>query len=321
MKIGLLRESGGLGDVIMSGGVVQRFPEDEVVFIGFEEYRQAIEHIGYSGACYLDPRARKTRRNRLDILRLDKPFISHINGFGFDRIYDLFCPGYIHEFAVRNERERVVYNRVEAMQIQCGFYNNFKRPIWKVKDEEIAKAYIWLELNNIKECNNLVPIHYRATSASRSYLKIRELIDILIGNGYTVLLLDSINIIDKFKKCGVITCWKEPLWLKAAILKIINKLICVDSGFLHLAASIGVKTLSLWGPTDPVITTKLYSDDVSIYCYDLQNTFDLPNIKFDTVKCETPPCMLPPKQCNNIGCKWMNEICVGDIVEKFGNFV
>lgn len=46
----------------------------------------------------------------------------------------------------------------------------------------------------------------------------------------------------------------------AAVLSQLDLLISVDTGPLHLAAAVGTKTLSLWGPTDPRRTLKHYAE-------------------------------------------------------------
>ena len=316
MQIGLFRESGGLGDVVMMGGAVRRLKAEghEVYFIGFGEYRDVVDHMGYDGMYELLSAVRNRRRKRLDVMRVnDKDYFQCVKWLGYDRIYDMFCPGYNHEAVAVSDGGSITVNRVEAFQLACGFTHDFVAPKWEVSEEELKMAQRWLDVQQIKNEKGIV-LHIRATDIARSYKYFKLLCIKLKEKGYQPILMDSVESYehDKF----VTYIWKEPLWLKASIIKLTNKFIGVDSGFFHIAAAIGARTYSLWGPTDGEQTSKLYRNNINIVTDDY---FDSkhechPMLEGIEIVCK-PPCIHAPVACRSkLGCKYLNNLTADKIL-------
>lgn len=315
MRIGLLRESGGLGDIVMTGGVVRRLKEEghNIFFLGFKEYQDAVTHIGYDGMFELDPNIRSRRRDRADITPVYNSDYECLQWLPLDKIYSLFCPGYTHESIAVRRLSPITINRVEAFQVACGYVKDFVRQKWTCTKEELEIAQRWIDYRGIKN-EKLITMHLRATDVARSYVKHKALHIALKEKGYYPVVVDSINI-DDYKDLDTFI-WREPLWLKVAIMQLSRAFIGVDSGFFHIACGLGLDTYSLWGPTNAEQTTKLYETNTSIKIstYDESTHIGIPKADEHGIACK-PPCIHSPEMCRKrTGCKYLNDIEITDII-------
>jgi len=350
MKIALFRESGGLGDVICTGGAVRRLKaeEHEVWFVGMHEYEIAVNHLGYDNAYWLDYSVRLLRRDRNDLLRTGREYVECLKWLEFDRVYDLFCPGWQHEKVVAEYNEEQEINRVEAFQKACGLQDGFVRQIWEVTNEERLMAESWFKVKGIADPKSCMILHVESTDPVRSYPdhNVKELCSLLRRSNITPIIMDSEMRASRFGASGIV-CWQEPLQLKAAVMQEVSRIICIDSGFLHLAGALGMKIYSLWGSTDGEQTTKLYEKNKSIYASDYfveKNSRNLAmcskcgrtteiNKMEDLKYCRhcgsekslkradgkpqfsenyevtcIPPCRIVPPFCKGRVCKWLDRI-------------
>lgn len=306
MRVGLLRESGGLGDVICTGGVVNKLKDTynnlEVWYIGFESYAQAVTHLGYDKFYYLNENIRSVRRARTDGFSIG--YLGVLDILELDQVYDLFCPAYEYEKARRFRDLDVDKSRTEIFQESCGFYSDFKTPEWVFKEGELEMAKKWFDMKGIDPDKSLI-FHFRATGVPRTYSRWEEASDTL-SEVYDVIIMDSVPI-NKREESTV--CWEEPLWLKAAIMKLSGISVCVDSGFFHLSNAIGIDSVSLWGPTCPHAYS-VYENNTSLYAYknDLEEG------------CNNPPCVHPPDSCKGKPCPWLSAISPNDIIRRLKFF-
>jgi len=121
-------------------------------------------------------------------------------------------------------------------------------------------------------------------------LKDKYQIDVVISGAYSehdlAKEISSLTRSKPFIACGLTTLKQlGVLFQKSAIV------ISADSGPLHVAAAVGARVLSLYGPTSPELTGPLSRDELPVLCGQ-----------------QTPTCQVP---CYNLECK--DNVCMSSI--------
>lgn len=310
---GLIREAGGLGDVIRMGVVgmgLKRRGIDHVTAYGLEQFRPAFEHLDGIDEFVPVPVHMEQRRTRTTpwnsvhyLVRVVKPH---------DKVGDLFCPGFVYETTA----PKVELNRSELFCAAAGFQldeQDEKRPRWRVREDERAYA---------KECMAgdapIVGVALGATDPARTLPNphAAELVTRLVREGFRVWVIDNqIRLPQQLP----VERWlvKADIHIVAAVIEQLHALVAVDSGPLHLAGALDVPTIGLFGPTDPAVMLKHYPQARAVTGYGWDGSVWSP--------CQSPCWFRPsrgwnPPSCRRSGCWWIHRLSMGDAVRALKEF-
>lgn len=304
---GLIREAGGLGDVIRMGVVamgLKRRGSERVTAYGLEQFRIAFEHlegIDEFVPVHVHMQERRTRTTPWNAVHYLVSVVKQ-----HDRIGDLFCPGFTYETTTRGPVE---LNRAELFCAAAGFQlddADEKRPRWRVREDERAYA---------KDCMKggpIVGVALGATDPARTLPNphAAELVTRLVRDGFRVWVID--NQIRLPRELPV-ERWlvKADIHITAAVIEQLHALVAVDSGPLHLAGALDVPTIGLFGPTDPAVMLKHYPLARGITGYGWDGGVWSP--------CQSPCWFRPqrgwnPPSCRPSGCWWIHRLSMGDVM-------
>lgn len=259
MKIALLREAGGLGDMVMTEPVVRGLralhPGAEIVYVGLRDYAELVEIFDARPDVYL-PIERRERRDRDAAPDAGRwPYLAPV--MDADRIVDLFCPAFAHERAFKDRTHK---SRVELFCRAAGAEASCPSVRVREADRDWARGYLaakgWMD----ESCGPLVALAPWSCGKRRTWPKhkwkrlSRELTD----RGFAPLSLHAFHA--PLMGLAGLRAWGLPLPKVAALLNLCTKAVTNDSGILHLATAVGVPTLSLWGSTHPEVTLAHYPD-------------------------------------------------------------
>ncbi len=307
VSAGLIREAGGLGDVIRMSVVAQALKRrgvDHVTAYGLAQFKTVFEHLAGIDAfvpvhvSMADRRARTTPWSAVPYLR--SVIQQH------DKIVDLFCPGFTYETTTRG---RVSLNRSELFCAAAGITlaeGDELRPRWIVRDDERAYA---------KECMVGAPIVGLALGATDPARTLpnphaAELVGRLTAEGYRLWVIDNQVRLPPL----TVERWlvKADIQVVAAVIQQLHALIAVDSGPLHLAGALDVQTIGLFGPTDPTVMLKHYPRARGVTGYGWNGAVWSP--------CQAPCWFRPgrgwdPPRCRASGCWWMHRLSMRDVID------
>jgi len=306
----LVREAGGLGDDIRIGAVARaikkEYPLARVTVLGLDCFRAVFEHldgIDVFKPIDLELKYRRGRSEAIAKAKYLKPYIT-----GYDEVVDLFCPGYNYEVGTSG---KVVHERTDRFLLAAGFSINQEdlAPVWHVTEGELQDAETWLT-SSINPYKPIVGVHRRSTDNSRTYKSelSMELIHRLYDAGFNVILFDVAR---EFGNHPAIPAIKLDIEMVAAVIKLLDVLVCVDSGLMHVAGAVGTPIVGLFGSTDPYVIAKHY-DCTPVIPYGYWGELPSP--------CGNP-CYYRTKRgwspkCRETGCMWLNMIHPPDIIKK-----
>lgn len=299
----LVREAGGLGDDIrvsaVGKAIKEKVPKAHITVLGLEHFRDAYNHlVGVDEfiPCQLNL---KFRRGRGDTVQ-DTRYLQKYLG-GYDHIVDLFCPAYVYE---RKELNHVAHERIDMFLQEAGIDSvdlEDPAPKWVVRERERREAELWLSAAT-DPYKPTIGLHRRSTDASRTYrddLSL-ELIHRLYDQGYNVVLFDVVR---SLGNNPAVPALHLDIASVAAIIERMDALVAVDSGLLHVAGSLGVPIVGLFGSTEGVVIGKHYNcTPVVPYGYYGEVPSPCGN-----------PCYYRPQRgwsnkCRDTGCYWLNLI-------------
>lgn len=265
MRIQILSEGGGIGDMMMRFGVIrsikQAIPDAKVWLVVLNKLA---EWAGLERA--IDQRVSVSESTRRSISALPDPRkYSYLEeGAPFDETIDTYDPagGYENKAFGPITRGRAALWRATAeavlglkLQPQLG-----KLSVPPV-ETELAIAKLLVRLG--ERPRFLVGIHPCAHWAWRSLdlTQTRQIVQELQAVGAQCLLFHHVHapIADWAKELGAIAIIGETPAALVRIVKLCDAMITVDSGFFHLAGTLGVPTVGLFGQTDGQVTGEEYS--------------------------------------------------------------
>lgn len=262
MRISLLREAGGLGDVVMTEPVVrglrEKFPQAEIWYAGLPEYRETVELFAARPEAYFAVRRHERRDRDAEPDAARWPYLGPL--LDADLTVSLFCPAFRHE---KEFAHRTHLNRVELFCAAAGVEPSapsLRLPAW---GPDWARGF--LTAKGWDGETGLVALAPWSCGKRRTWPKEnwRLLAEGLRLAGLTPLVLHPfegpVRDVSGIRAVGLTV--PEVAALTAACgLAVAN-----DSGILHLAAALGVPTLSLWGSTNPRVILERYQQAEFIY--------------------------------------------------------
>ena len=302
-RVRLLREAGGLGDVLrtfpVAAGIKREYEGGKVWYYTLPEYCELAAHC--PDVDVVQPVGWDERRPR-DAKPDPAKFPYLARGPEFDHTIDLYCPAFLHEKATDG---RVTKDRIELFCEAAGVQPESMVPKYEVRPDELAWAEGWLEGKGLAP-GHPVAVAPFATHALRSWPvdNWRRLLFELSDAGWPLLVFDT--------RCGRITTLPGiklvgiDLWKLAALLARCQLFLSVDTGPYHLAAAVGTPAIGLFGPTEGRVISRWYPDHIPI-----QGKSD---------DCDSP-CYLRQargwsrSRCYVAGCRAMNSITTDDLLE------
>jgi len=314
----LIIKTGAFGDIILSSlsfkTIKKNFFESKIYLLTKEEFLEAVKYSPVFNSILYFPAGRnflnffnfilKLRKERFDIIfdlqgNLKTNFYSFLIG-AKERI-GLYRKKVGKIFLTKAVKKRDDLNPVEHQRYffkEIGIETEENLELWIEEKEEYRNFLKKYKL----EKGNYILIHPGASPEweTKRWLPERfaELADILIEKGEKVVFIgkgreEIEEIIKKMKNKPLNLSDETNISQLIFIIKNSKVVITTDSAPLHIGAASGVKTIGIFGPTDP----KRHCPPKVIYVYK---------------KVECSPCYR--KKCDKMIC--MKEIKVKDIQEK-----
>lgn len=142
----------------------------------------------------------------------------------------------------------------------------------RVSEEKRRRALRFLEENGVDSRKKIVALCVGSTNSNakrwqaKSYAELNDKIQIELGAN--VVLVGALNELDvsrevaeKSKTKPFVLTGKTDLAAATAILSVCDLLVSNDTGPAHISAAVGTKTLTIFGPTNP-LTTKPWNSEI-----------------------------------------------------------
>jgi len=244
MNIRVLREAGGVGDVvrILSAirGLREKYPDARIDVFVPRYYRGIVERGGDASNIYNAPCVEGKRRSRLAPADEERWAYMKTN-VSYDLTVDLYCPAFAHELRAG----RAVYaDRIELFCEAAGVRPSSYTPSMTIAAKEQDAARKMLLERGIAEGKGWIVIQPFCTDGGRDWPAAhwKALADALCNAGYGVMALDSAKRVRDFP-CSRIT--GLSLMRVAEVLSVARLVIGPDSGMLHLAGAVGTQGIGL----------------------------------------------------------------------------
>jgi len=310
VDVGLIREAGGLGDVLRLDSVaraLKRRGTERVTAYGLHQYKEVFgrlsaidEFVSVQIRFLSQRRSRSSNWQKAD-------YLMRTIRRGHDRIVDLFCPGYLHEM----RSDPPIFSRAEAFclaaEVEPVPFEDL-RPRWEVRPGDTALA----ENLGLLPQRPTIGLAIQATDPARTYGQQHtlELIKLLRAEGYEVMVIDREQ---RFSSEHVRMMTGKPLSVVGAVLPHLVGVVAVCSGILHLCGALDVPCVGLFGPTDPEVMCKHYPHHTIVVAEGYESLEGSP--------CGQP-CWFKPHRgwkaevCRPQGCYWINKIDPESIVAE-----
>jgi len=256
-KIFLVREAGGVGDIISMGGaaaqckiehpdaVVNICVPNEFVSIG-EHLKYVDSVIGVGPLDYLVSH-RRARGEKPDYTRDLYLSILEIPENGF---VDLWCPATLYE---KTQKDRIEYTRSQIFAAEAGCSVLTKAiPEWTSTPEERLKAtHMIAEAFPSSSSGPLVGFAPRGTKPASNLTTefINELLTYLFDMNMNVAYLDCVKP-EVLLENNSLEWFNCDFLQSAAIAEQCDIIITVDTSILHLAAALRLPTVGIFSLTD-----------------------------------------------------------------------
>ncbi len=317
MRLVLLREAGGLGDVVrtfpVARGIRERFPGARVDYVCLAGYEQLVALSPDIGSCVSVSRDdRRSRDETPDPAR--RSYLARLGHV--DRFVDLFCPAYRHEVETSGA---VTVDRVELFCRAAGVEPSTPRLVVPENARERARRELRRAFGKSdRERHALVGLAPYATHATRSWLGRGRLIDLaraLASLGYRLVMFHSWKCPRPGRdealasEVGAFPALKLRWPALAAFAAECDLMISVDTGLFHLAGAVGTPTVGLFGSTSGEIMCRPYPT------HEFLMTSDAPP------GCN-PPCYgrrsrgYSSEVCGRVGCELLWRLSVEEIADR-----
>ena len=305
MRIKLLREAGGVGDVVCALGVataIKRIrPDAHVDFYCLECYRELAglcpdvdNFVGVPG------RVRRSRDEDPDPRRF-----RYLRDGPADAIVDLFCPGWAHEWSTQGA---VIKGRAQLFCERGAEATGLDLvptpPRIRLTPYDAGRADGWLTGKGADLRRRLIGIQPQANLLARRWPdeKWRELLTMLLAYipSTRIVCFGTHTETRRFaRSISAIEAIFLPYRLAAAVLKRCDVLVGVDSGFYHLAAATRTPAVGIFGVTGGASTSAVYTNSVWIEAGDeerarantrcVRHCYNMPSAGKES-RCDAGPC-------------------------------
>ncbi len=246
MNIRVLREAGGVGDVLRIlpaiRGLRETYPDARIDVFVPEHYACFVEREGSADRIVFTPDVNRRRPRLAEPDEKKWPYLN--TGTKYDVNVDLFCPAFRHE--ADYGRRRAVWNdRIELFCKAAGAWPESLTPKLPITVQECNAARTFLREHGVSEKKGWIALQPFSTDPARDWPpdKWRQLADALALEGYGVFALDAYPA--RTRDFPVPQLTRLPLMLLAAVLKVCRLLVAPDSGLAHLMAAVDGRALGL----------------------------------------------------------------------------
>jgi len=297
MNIRVLREAGGLGDIVRIlpaiRGLREKYPTARIDVFLPGAYAPLVRRAG--DADNIIETSFATRRSRLAEPDEERwPYLR--TGVAYDRTVDLYCPAFAYE--LRHGRD-VWHDRIELFCMAAGVLPREMRPRIPIAEKELDTAKRLLRSLGIAERRGWVALQPFSTDPARDWPreKWKMLANALSLEGYGVFALDCVPDRTADFPCPRVT--GQPLLAVGAVLQAIRLLIGPDSGLLHLAAAVGGRGMGLTASQSGAVLYRHYPD----------HTYVQPDDPSAPEGCNWPCYWRRPGRCARLNLKAAGKTC------------
>ncbi len=290
MRIAVLREAGGLGDVVSTLGAVrgllEAHPSASIDYYGLGHYLPLLAGLDRVRTVEVTVQERAPRDVR-DLRR--KPYV--LRRGPYDLVVHLFCPGFRREKAELGDGG-VRTSRARAFCEEAGV--EFTRPFLALSREEMARARGWMDARGLgsRPVFGLQPF---STSAQRNWapenwLKVARAVE---RAGFGLLVFHSFLLASEKKRTRSMTEFPgvkvvgAEYRLLASLVACCDFFLGVDSGLLHLSGAVGVPGFFLFGPTSCAPTVAPYPLHAGADGQECRPCYMMPSGGYDKGRCLT----------------------------------
>jgi ADP-heptose:LPS heptosyltransferase len=288
-RVTLIRQLGGLGDVLCVGpvalGIKEKYGFDcNVTMITSPLYMAGVCPMIFKRNPYID---RVVRADPYQFaphsLKYAKPEYRGVPNDGWiealqetDLIVDLNC---ICSIVETRTQPNVTQHRTDIWCEAAGVNPSCKRPVLTLTKEEKDFGFAWC--NDRLGEGTRVGVVLQTQAEPRNWPYAAEFAEILLQRGYKVCTIDCVRRIND-KIPAVIGM---DVLRVAAILENVDAVVSPDTGILHLAGTVGTPVLGLFGSTDGALRMREYAGHWSdtrkvvdcgpcCYCYPCKKSED-----------------------------------------------
>lgn len=313
----LVRESGGLGDVLRIGAPAkalhQKDPGAYVGVVCIDAYGEPLRMLRYVDEVRVIPYPSK-RQERLSVrdLRKISYFTEALMG-DWDEIVDLFCPA----FAIEWKALRCEFDRMELYCMEAGCHD-----FTDLKPELVISPQAWRQAKSVlanffPDEEPLAVIAPRGSDSCRALQPSQagEIAQALMRSGFVVAYLDLVPN-ETLDKLGLNRITTMDYWLLGAFVRAVDVVVSVDTGAYHLAGAVNTPAVVLAGNQDPDVLTRHYPTHIGVVSSDFLDG------RSKAVPFCTPPCTYnpslgwsPPRCRKELGgCHFLKTIRVADVM-------
>ena len=297
MNIRVLREAGGIGDVVRVipaiRGLRETYPRAHIDAFLPHHYAPLVERAGVAH------RVIKTnmhqRRSRLAVPDESKhPYLK--TDRAYDLTVDLYCPAFAHELKHRHD---VWNDRIELFCEAAGCYPENMTPHISLKQSERDHAREILRGSGVPERKGWVALQPFSTDPARNWPKAdwAELAELMGLAGYGVFAIDG-----NAGRCHGLPCplmGGKSLIEAAAILSVCRLVIGPDSGLLHLAGAVNTPGLGVVCSQSGGVLYRHYP----------KHTYIQPELKDTPPFCKWPCLWNRPARCTRSNLSKAGDTC------------
>jgi len=318
MNARILREAGGLGDVICTLPVAraakEKWPGVKVYYFCIEDYRDVIEHCPDVDVFVPAPVGGRRPRDHepdpaqwtyLAAENLPEPARESRGKDVFDVTLDCWCPAFRYE---KEKGQKLDRSRIESFCASAGVTPSNYLPRYVVTEKERAWARGWIEAQGF-ERRSVVGLQPFSLNSRRDWPEQNwsDLAGILLKQGAAVLVFHTF-----FSRVKAIPGRKVtgyPASKVAALLTECNCVVTPDSGLFHLSAAVNTPAIGLFGSTSAVQTAKHYPLHRCIW------PKDAPRKKKCLTPCHSFQWCGCDETCRDNGCEILATIKVQEVLD------
>lgn len=260
MNIRIIRESGGVGDVVRVLPVLaelhRRYPDAALWLYAPQAFRDIYDHSGVPFSFIPTPMG-DSRRPRLAPLDAERwPYLKAPDGITFDRSIDLYCPSFDYELRKGHATDK---ERIQLFLEAAALWPCEPLPRYYIRENERAEIREYLARNHLgKSERPIIALQPFSTDPSRDWPEAHwvTLTNGLLAEGYSVIVLDVCH--NRLRHFAGHHVMGKPLWFVAALLAECDLLIGPDSGLYHLAAAVDAPALGLFAQQRGDVMARFY---------------------------------------------------------------
>jgi len=249
-RVLILREAGGLGDIIMGLPVARHYKSQgyQVEYLCLSGYAALVKLSGWVDRIYRINRPQRRGRDA----RVTMPYLRSVGFEGDARMVDFWCPAWRHEVASGG---RPWHNRIETFW-HAGhlpvielpddpMYGILPEPVEPLPEGLVPGKYIVVQAHTQDPARDVPPDMYWPEIA------------VALAQGWRVV---SFGLREDKVKSIMATDYvtKQRLPLILTLIRYAAKLLCGDSAPLHIAAVYGTPAVAWFGPTNGRLICRHY---------------------------------------------------------------